>query len=859
MNVSLTKMSKGVFVRILFVIFFLFLMAGCGGNGKGSDKVFQQRHIVSGTVEAPSGLIAANENHNLLRRLASMIVQFANASVTGLLPVPDGTEVELIRLNNDGTKNTVLASTTTSKGKYTFDLTELGLGFSSDLAVSTMGQGLQMRAFVISDTVDINPISEAAVRLVFEQIASIPGSLIQHFTIKELHDFVASIDLITSAHDTAADVGIEYTVTAIKNLAILNNGIIKFLAAAAEEGQTNEGPGDITNLFPLAPGDIWNFFADSFDQNEKYFTAKTVTGIKLIDSITASVVTESNVDNTGSSEEEYLEKNSRGIINWGNNSPEDFLTSQLIPYKQVNFPLIIGASNEIINYSNLEWQDDLDTDGLNESFSMIATVTNLGKEAVALPIRDFPSTLRIEAKVDVIVTLSSDGTKVTLEHTITEWRAQDVGPVKITEIIQAQSLDVTVTDSITKKLAGFRVNGTGQGLLPKFTIADDLASAGSDSEEPGKPGIGTDGTNYLVVTCRDDSGDPPTGLIGVFVSDTGVLSAPFHIAQHSCSNCVASVAFDGTNYLVVFQRYSFSSGNQDIFGVRVAPTGDVLDNMDGFPISSGSESKFSPAVAFDGTNYLVIFGKFSSASASDIYGARICPSGQVLDEFPISLSDGDQAFPSIAFDGINYMVVWEDTREGSGPSLQTNVYGARITPSGTILDPSGIEIATAPGYQGDAQITFDGLNYFVVWRNVESFFQYPPVSEIYGRRIKIDGTLLDSSPETDGIAISNTALGKGDLAVAFNGTNHFVVWRMGTFSNDPPSGVYAARVNTAGVLLDGPADSDGLPVTGLPPGSSRYVHPTILFNGTNMLLALINNIELYGTRKSLEALYIYPF
>jgi hypothetical protein len=65
----------------------------------------------------------------------------------------------------------------------------------------------------------------------------------------------------------------------------------------------------------------------------------------LIDGITATVVTEQNLDDINSSDKEYLEKNSRGITNWGNNDPANFLTPQLIPYNQVNFPLTIGANN----------------------------------------------------------------------------------------------------------------------------------------------------------------------------------------------------------------------------------------------------------------------------------------------------------------------------------------------------------------------------------------------------------------------------------------------------------------------------------------------------------------------------------
>jgi len=186
-------------------------------------------------------------------------------------------------------------------------------------------------------------------------------------------------------------------------------------------------------------------------------------------------------------------------------------------------------------------------------------------------------------------------------------------------------------------------------------------------------------------------------------------------------------------------------------------------------------------------------------------------------------------------------------------------FAGQLNATRLVLDPAGIAIATAAGSQVEPQIAFDGNNYFIVWADVDSLFLVPPVSNIYGRRIMPDGTLLDGSADTDGIEISTSALSKGDITVHFNGTEYLVVWRMGAYSNDPPAGVFASRITTAGVKLDGTPDSTGLAVTGPPIDYSIYVHPVLLSNGTNTLLTWNNNIELSGTRKSLEALFIYPF
>lgn len=71
------------------------------------------------------------------------------------------------------------------------------------------------------------------------------------------------------------------------------------------------------------------------------------------------------------------------------------------------------------------------------------------------------------------------------------------------------------------------------------------------------------------------------------------------------------------------------------------------------------------------------------------------PAGQVLGEFPIFSASGEQVEPVLAFDGTNYLVVWRDTRNGSGPAESTDVYGAGVSPVGRVLDSSGTAIATA--------------------------------------------------------------------------------------------------------------------------------------------------------------------
>jgi hypothetical protein len=101
---------------------------------------------------------------------------------------------------------------------------------------------------------------------------------------------------------------------------------------------------------------------------------------------------------------------------------------------------------------------------------------------------------------------------------------------------------------------------------------------------------------------------------------------------------------------------------------RARPVGSkpIFDD-DEFLIDTGGayvpalDNQSQPAVAFDGTNYLVVWSDSGSAGACSIYGARVTPEGKVLDPvgFVVSPATLNPFRPAVAFDGTNFLVVWE--------------------------------------------------------------------------------------------------------------------------------------------------------------------------------------------------------
>ncbi|MCX7995956.1 MAG: T9SS type A sorting domain-containing protein [candidate division WOR-3 bacterium] len=365
------------------------------------------------------------------------------------------------------------------------------------------------------------------------------------------------------------------------------------------------------------------------------------------------------------------------------------------------------------------------------------------------------------------------------------------------------------------------------------------------SNNQAHPSIAFDGTNYLVVWDDTRTGGTYTDIYAARVSISGVVldTGGILISNAVYDQSNPAVAFDGTNYLVVWQDNYYSTSNWDIMGARVTPAGVVLD-PNGFSISYATNYQWYPAVAFDGTNYLVVWGDRRSGPREDIYGARVSRTGAVLDPdgFPISTAaTNGQYFPAVAFDGTNYLVVWDDYR-----STTHNIYGARVTPAGTVLDPNGRVISNAARDQLYPAVAFGATNYFVCWDDYRSNTD----NDIYGARVSRDGSVVDMN----GILISSSLNYQLAPAAAFDGTNYLVVWedaRAISYSD-----VYGARISPGGIVLN--------PISiGISTATNDQMAPAVAFDGTNYLVVWEDKrsgtyFDIYGTRVDQSGTVLNP-
>jgi hypothetical protein len=302
------------------------------------------------------------------------------------------------------------------------------------------------------------------------------------------------------------------------------------------------------------------------------------------------------------------------------------------------------------------------------------------------------------------------------------------------------------------------------------------------------PAIGFDGANFLLA-WEDDRGGTYDIYAGRATPEGGALDPAGFLVSQSANDQNSPVAgFDGENFLVAWADDRKGSG-WDIFGARVTPDGAVLDPA-GFVISEAAKDQRLPAVSFDGTNFLLVWGDYRSDPAGDIYGARVTSQGEVLDldGLVISQAVNAESLPAVAFDGTNSLVVWADLRD----STRFHIFGARVTPGGSVLDPSGITITTAPGFQYAPAVASDGANTLVVWQDTRSGSDW----DIIGTRVSPQGEVLDPA----GVALSQEVNNQRFPATVFDGTNFLVVWEDNRYGSDYD--IFGARATREAVVLD---------------------------------------------------------
>lgn len=303
------------------------------------------------------------------------------------------------------------------------------------------------------------------------------------------------------------------------------------------------------------------------------------------------------------------------------------------------------------------------------------------------------------------------------------------------------------TGSHNSNVAGQLVSQNGTSVGPLISVGG-IGSTCCNA-------VAFDGTNYLMVWESDvagsTGGSPGFTAMGQFINTSGVpLAQPFALTGTDVwLDGIKFLAYGGGRYLLTYLRVTngpVGGGTVEccIAGRILSPDGSLGPEI---RISTGLGSGSS--IGFDGTNFLVIW-----TAGSEVRGRFVGPSGALGQE--ISISAGQVSGPvQVAFDGTNYLVVFHTVVGGS----TLDVSGQLVSPAGALVG-SVITISNDPGTQFSMGVAFDGTNYLTTWTDMQAMTNW-----VYGQYISKNGMLVGTKVTIN----SNAGTQFGGIAGFANG------------------------------------------------------------------------------------------
>lgn len=274
-----------------------------------------------------------------------------------------------------------------------------------------------------------------------------------------------------------------------------------------------------------------------------------------------------------------------------------------------------------------------------------------------------------------------------------------------------------------------------------------------------------------------------------------------------------NAAFDGTNYLVGIQGDAVRHNN--VTAQFISSSGALI----GSRISTGRTGG-APLVAFNGTNYLMVWGDDATFPSDFIYGQVFSTSGTaVTAPFVVSTTAGQMEPGALSCLGTTCTVVWSNPySSGTGGT----VYGRDISPTGSFLTPEYTlftNTRTTPGGVSPGAICDSTSG--------KCLFLTDTGSQILGL-IKQGQSIVKSefviATKVQSCTDHNLVIG------AFDGTNYLVVWNDHSDCQPLPNwDVMAQRLDASGNLL-------GTAFKVNSANTNRAPIPTVSFDGTNFLI-----------------------
>ncbi len=230
------------------------------------------------------------------------------------------------------------------------------------------------------------------------------------------------------------------------------------------------------SYFHAPIGSVWHYRGTLHEQDVQLVSisvfTNSATAVKAVHKGGQRVIVfiETNPGNMGETESSY-HVGHVGVIYHGS-QPQQLFEQQLIPYPVVKFPLVEEQTLRQFDAKDRNFFQDIDGDGVNERVDAFAEVTVDSLETLSVPAGTFQNVLRLKGKMELAVTMSSNGEVIVTRDQLTSWFAPGVGLIKYTETINVPVMgdDTMRTTVVTEELEEYRIavpSGGPQISLPR--------------------------------------------------------------------------------------------------------------------------------------------------------------------------------------------------------------------------------------------------------------------------------------------------------------------------------------------------------------------------------------------------------
>lgn len=287
--------------------------------------------------------------------------------------------------------------------------------------------------------------------------------------------------------------------------------------------------------------------------------------------------------------------------------------------------------------------------------------------------------------------------------------------------VSAQMFPIATNPAVTEIGGGVAFDGTtylaglvagtnvvGQRFARSGQLVGEPVVVGYNPGFPPAAAVASAQTNCLVAWSDTTLSTGVTAFARIWFPLTGTVGPAFPLLASVGSHgpqLVQAAASDGTNFFVAW----WDAAQNNHYGQLVTSTGTLTGSELLLVTGSGGE-RADLAMAFGRTNYLVAWQARDELHTT--YCRTVGRNGELGTPALVNITGSWDGNPlAVGFDGTDYIVVWNCTTNSGGEG-ELMLFGRKVTQSG---EPTGPELCLVEERAAFPALAFDGVNHLLLW------------------------------------------------------------------------------------------------------------------------------------------------